>query len=216
MDCEFIEIGSSIYETLIGECSENAVGITVEPIKTYIDKLPNKPNVIKVNAAITSNRKSDLVDIFYIPEDVIDANQWPEWLKGCNRINCYHGEHFLPERMKEVRTYKVSLLNIDELFEQYNIKSVKYLKIDTEGHDCVILKGLFDYLKTQSKEKYPKKITFESNVWTKQSDIDETINYAINIGYKLINIGNDTTLVFNTQQYTQTKLIRANGRFKLI
>jgi nucleoside-diphosphate-sugar epimerase len=47
-------------------------------------------------------------------------------------------------------------MNIDELLREYQVRSIKFLKIDTEGHDCIILDGLFDYLKTSPKTEYGK------------------------------------------------------------
>ena len=38
----FIEIGTSNFDALIEECNDNSKGISVEPIKHYLDALPNK------------------------------------------------------------------------------------------------------------------------------------------------------------------------------
>jgi FkbM family methyltransferase len=217
MNYDFIEIGTSVHDTLIEVASNETVGLSVEPIKKYIDMLPNKPNVTKVNAAITAYRTSDIVDLYYIPDYIIDANGWPEWLKGCNSINTYHPQQLSGTRANEVRIDKVPLLNISELFEQYNVQRVKYLKIDTEGHDCVILNGLFDYLMSQSIEKYPLKIEFESNIWTAPADVDAVINRASKRGYKLISRGHDTILLFDPFQPNNSisTLKLVNGRIKL-
>ena len=45
---DFIEVGTSDFHTLIQECSDESVGLSVEPISKYLDRLPNKPNVSKV------------------------------------------------------------------------------------------------------------------------------------------------------------------------
>lgn len=218
MNYDFIEIGTCIHDTLIETASNETVGLTVEPIKKYLDMLPDKPNVTKVNAAITSNRTSSIVDLYYIPDDVINANGWPEWLKGCNSINTYHPQQLSGTRKNEVKIDKVPLLNIRELFEHYNVQRVKYLKIDTEGHDCVILNGLFDYLITQNVDKYPLKIEFESNIWTAVADVDAIIRRAVGKGYKLISRGHDTVLLFDPFQANSSisTLKFTKGRIKLI
>jgi len=194
MDLDFLEIGISNFDTLIQTCSENEIGMSVEPITHYLNALPNKPNVIKVNVAITSNKVSDTVDLYYIPEDVIDSVGLHPCLKGCNSIGNYHGLHW--DSVKQyVRIDKVPLINIHELLIQYNIRKIQYLKIDTEGHDCVILKGLFEYLKTKTAEYYPKRILFESNEWTPSTVIDETIHIAKNQGYAVGSRDNDNTIL---------------------
>ena len=43
---DFIEIGTSDFDTLIEDASESTRGISIEPIKYYLDRLPNKENVI--------------------------------------------------------------------------------------------------------------------------------------------------------------------------
>ena len=88
IDLDFLEIGTSDVDTLIQECDDNTVGISVEPIKYYIDKLPNKKNVIKVNSAITGDNvpKNTKIKIFYIPFDIIINENLPIYLRGCNSI----------------------------------------------------------------------------------------------------------------------------------
>jgi hypothetical protein len=53
MHYDFIEIGTSCFDTLIEKSSDVKVGISIEPIKYYCDKLPNKKNVIKLNKGIS-------------------------------------------------------------------------------------------------------------------------------------------------------------------
>jgi hypothetical protein len=197
MDLDFLEIGTSNFDTLI-QSSEDQVGMSVEPIAHYLNDLPNKPNVIKVNAAITSDKISNTIDVYYVPEDVILANNLIYWLKGCNSIGKYHYQHEVLNIKQFVRIEKVPLMNINELLTQYNIRGIKYLKIDTEGHDCVILKGLFEYLKTKTTEYYPKRILFETNILTPPDIINATIEAALSLGYVVEKRdSDDTILVYN-------------------
>ena len=193
MDLDFLEIGTSNFDTLI-QSSQNEIGMSVEPITHYLNALPNKPNVIKVNVAITSNKTDDFVDVYYIPENVIDTVGLHPCLKGCNSIGNYHGLHW--DSVKQyVQIDKVPLMDIDELLIQYNVRKIKYLKIDTEGHDCIILSGLFEYLKTKSREYYPETILFESNEWTSSIMVDETIRIAKTCGYEIQSRDNDNTVL---------------------
>ena len=47
---DFIDIGTSDFDYTIP--NNNQFGIYVEPIKYYIDKIPNYPNTIKLQVAI--------------------------------------------------------------------------------------------------------------------------------------------------------------------
>lgn len=42
MDLDFIEIGTSNFDTLIQTCSDDAFGISIEPLNFYLNDLPNK------------------------------------------------------------------------------------------------------------------------------------------------------------------------------
>lgn len=52
IDIDFLEIGTSDVETLIESCDEDSFGISIEPLKYYLDKLPDKKNVKKLNLAV--------------------------------------------------------------------------------------------------------------------------------------------------------------------
>lgn len=71
---------------------------------------------------------------------------------------------------------------------------LKYLQIDTEGHDVVILDGLFNYLKSKESIYYPKKIKFESNEHSDQNKVTEIIFKSVGLGYRLLERGYDTVL----------------------
>jgi FkbM family methyltransferase len=195
MDLDFIEIGTSSFETLCDTCSDNEIGMSVEPMKMYLDKLPNRPNVIKVNTAITSNRTTETIKMYYLSDKYIEDHDLSDGFRGLNNIygihpaikNGYH-EYFVEETM-------VPLMNIDELLLKYNICRIGFLKIDTEGHDCVILEGLFDYLVKKDKSYYPLKIQFESNHLTDPKIIDKTIENYTKIGYILQERDEDTILI---------------------
>jgi hypothetical protein len=89
---------------------------------------------------------------------------------------------------------KVLLISIADLFVQNDVRKVKYLKIDTEGHDCTILKGLYKYLKDKENIYYPDRILFETNENTTKEQVDEILNLYTSLGYKLVSRGYDTVI----------------------
>jgi hypothetical protein len=51
----------------------------------YQDQLPDKPNVVKVNAAVSDPEPGvDTIKFFYIHPDDIKAHKLQPWLIGCN------------------------------------------------------------------------------------------------------------------------------------
>lgn len=196
MDLDFVEIGTSNFDTLIQTCSDKDTGISVEPLLFYLNDLPDRPNVKKVNMAITHNKPSNLMYIYYIPPEVVDKFNLPVWFKGCNKIGNYHPLHIYHNVKQHVEILKVQLLNVDEFMKMFEIRKIKFLKIDTEGHDTTILKGFHEFMVKNGVEYYPSKIKFESNEHTSSKDVDNIISMYVKLGYKLISRGYDTLLEY--------------------
>lgn len=74
---DFIEIGTSDFETLIQTCDDNTYGLSIEPIKKYIDRLPNRPNVVKINAVEFIKIDTEGMDCFLLNNilDYYDKNK---------------------------------------------------------------------------------------------------------------------------------------------
>lgn len=190
-DYDFIEIGTSNFDTLIEHANDTTVGLSIEPIKHYLEQLPNRAQVNKLNMAISD--KNGSLDIYYIPEDIIKQHELPDYLKGCNRLNEYHPLH-QPYKHLCVRD-NVEVISITELFFREKIRQVQLLKIDTEGHDCIILQNLYSHLKNVPSEYYPRKIVFETNENVKPVVVDKTLELFYKLGYRLHHKGYDTTIV---------------------
>jgi len=195
VDYDFIEIGTSNFETLIELADDTTKGISVDAVKYYIDCLPDKMNCKKINVGI-SNVKS-VLDVYYIDEKVIESNNLPYWFKGCNCINTYHPLHLKHNVSHLCKIEKVNVITACELFYTNNVKKVKYLKIDTEGHDCIILKSLFSYIKGLPDMFYPCKIQFETNEHHTVESVNEIITLFGSIGYRLVHRGYDTIIIYD-------------------
>jgi dTDP-glucose 4,6-dehydratase len=180
MHYNFIEIGTSDFDTLI-QSTSNQIGLSIDPIQLYLDRLPNNPYVIKVNAAISF--KDGFTNAFWVnPEDITKYNlSW--YLKGCNSIYEPH-----PLTLKEIQDknlehlmnkIKVEILTWKTLVKRYNIEIVDFLKIDAEGHDTIIVNDILD----NNSGVLPKKIQFEANALTSEEDRNETLKKAQQCGY---------------------------------
>lgn len=135
------------------------------------------------------------MDIYYITEDNIKKNNLQEWFKGCNSIGKYHPLHIKHNLKHIVTKQNVKVIAAYELFYTNNVKKVEYLKIDTEGHDYIILNSLCEYIKYLPNDFKPNKILFESNEHTNKNDVNNIINNLISIGYTLKKKGYDTLMI---------------------
>jgi len=193
IDVDFIEIGTSDFDTLIESASANTVGFSIEPIKYYLNNLPDKPDVTKINKAIVgSDYKKNIVTVYYIPSKIIEEKKLPIWLKGCNSINDYHILHELSLRHL-VKTIDVECQTIGSFLKEYSIRSIKYLKIDTEGNDIFILRDLYNYLLTKDQKYYPLKIKFETNEWYNRDDIENIKSLYSELNYRFLYSDNSNT-----------------------
>ena len=191
MRFDFIEIGTSDFDTLL-ETSNNKIGMSIEPLKFYLDSLPNNDKVIKVNCAISDTDFE--TDIFWISPDDIKKYDLPNWLRGCNSIINPHPSAIIElEKRNLLEVYKKSkckCITWITLVNTYDITSVNLLKIDTEGHDCKIIKNIL-----YSNTILPDEILFEYNVLTNENEFKNTMDLLIINGYYEIEKGFDTIKV---------------------
>jgi len=185
MKYDFVEIGTCDYHTLLEGCSSDEIGLSIEPIKIYLDNLPNKPNVTKVNVAISSEDK--IVDLFWVePHNQEKYNIG--FTKGWGTIISPHRGHNEAQMMLEtgmLSKHQIESITWSTLVKRYDIESVKLVKIDTEGHDCVVINSILD------SNIHPQKIEFE----TTHCSTEELLQIAVRLesmGYTLITEGEDT------------------------
>jgi hypothetical protein len=194
MRYDFIEIGTSNFDTLIQESNDDSVGISIEPIRHYLDQLPNRPHVKKLNVAVSLNDLEEQVNVYYVPEDVVVERNLPRWLLGCNTVGTYHLQHHLLGVIDLVRCETVASVPIGRIFENHDVEALGYLKIDTEGNDVKILHHLAKFLEGSDQGRYPQKIRFESNELTPRNQVFEIIGRYACLGYRLVHCGYDTVL----------------------
>jgi len=182
---DFVEIGTAIFGTLIENASDSDVGISVEPIKEYLEQIPSKKKVTKVHAAITNKKEAETIKLYYIPLQTLSEHKIAGWMAGCNSVNKPHDFHLaypfdhepgywldhpqLPIQGRNlvaeglVKCIDAPLMTFVELGQKYDIGHVGFLKIDTEGHDPYILMSVIEYYQQIGNQYLPKKIQFEKN-----------------------------------------------------
>lgn len=192
MKYDFIEIGTSDFRALaFGELR----GISVEPVPVYFNALPDRAGLIRLNVAVSD--RSGTCIVYYCDPEVIKARALPNWLRGCNSINAAHptASGYSVTFPDLVKTKEVQVISIGKLMSNHAVTEVDLLKIDTEGHDCVILKKLL----SQKEIPYIREIQFESNVLSNEADVNEVISLGVKHGYKHRHVesrGNRDTILF--------------------
>ena len=198
---DFIEIGTSDFETEI-EKKDNKVGISVEPIQYYLDRIPDKKNCIKLNIGISNYNGTCIVN--YLSEETMQKYNFPSWVRGCNSINSYHTQVSDLCKKKGINIETISekqsigVMTLHQLMENMCVSGVYFLKIDTEGHDTVILKKFHEDI--QNTMMLPHVIQFESNVLSSVKDVDHIIHAFSQKGYDLIQRTVDTILKLNLKK----------------
>ena len=203
---DFIEIGTSDFDTEIQKEDEK-VGISIEPINYYLNRLPDKQGCIKLNMGISDYNGT--CNVNYLTSDIIEKYNFPYLFRGCNSINSYHKtvSKWCKNScidIEEISTRdEVEVSTLYQLMNKLCIKGVYFLKIDTEGHDVVILKKF--YKDIQNNINLPHVIQFETNVLSSDEDVNQIINLFSSKGYDLIEKGTDTILKLNLKNIGNKK-----------
>lgn len=207
---DFLEVGSSDFNTMMESCKDSEIGMVIEPIKVYLDNLPNKKNVIKVNAALLFG-DSEPVPIYYIKPEVIEKHGLFDWMRGCNSVGSPHdlhlnyfntldeldkwhsywkgenapkGRNLLEEGLVTVEN--VPSISFHKLVKDYNIGSIKHLKLDTEGLDADLLESILDDLWDLNSIRLPEIIQFETNCHNDTQKSFMIINRLQRLGYTIL------------------------------
>jgi len=197
MNLDFLEIGTADFDTIMENVGDN-VGISVEPLKHYLDNLPNKPNVLKINCAISDYDGE--IQVYHVKEDLIKKHNLSWAVRGMNSVGIPHptvhklllDKQLEPNEIFTIDTVPVK--TVKTLLEENNVQSIGFLKIDTEGHDCIILNNYLDYCE-HHLHLLAEKIEFETNIHSKRSDVKNIIKRLEKMNYKLLKSDENTLLI---------------------
>lgn len=192
MKYDFVEIGTSNFDTLLQTATDVTRGISIEPIQYYLDALPAPPGVLKLKKAVSPANRFETLEVYYVPETVVHEQGLPDWLRGCNSVGDYHFQHHALNIRHLVQRDHVECVPIGYIFDHYQITELAYLKIDTEGNDCAIMLHLYDYIKDSNLR--PGRILFESNELASPAQVQLVIARFVGLGYNLVRSDYDTVL----------------------
>jgi hypothetical protein len=193
---DFVEIGTSGFDTLIEQASDWHVGLSVEVLKDLQDTLPDRAGVIKVNAAIGD--EAGWKDIYFFPKAFLEQSGYD--LKGENNsifgvasldapnplqpLRCLVEGRFVTEDISMQRQM-VRMRPVGQLLAEYGVAAIGLLKTDTEGYDVRILKAAISYCAARMVA-LPRYIDFENNLNVPASY--ELIDTLISNGYRVYSV----------------------------
>lgn len=175
MHYEHVDIGTSNFDYSISGSNSNV--LLVEPILFYLDSIPEEPNQIKANFAISDYNGTGL--IHYVDPDDINKYNLPNYWCGCNSLN--HPHIVVNNQLKEKelidisKVVQVNVITFFELVKMYNITSIDYLKIDTEGHDHVILTQVLEIVEQGLPIKEIKFEYFRADYFNNKTQLDDIL-----------------------------------------
>lgn len=186
MFCDFIEIGTSDFDTLVEGASDDMVGISIDPVPIYLDHLPCPRQWTKLNIAVSDFDGE--TSVFYIRPEDIAKYALPAWLKGCNTLDAPHPTAMacLAERGLDpelIISERVAVRRLISIVHEKSLTGIYLLKIDAEGHDEVILSKYFENC---NRFQYPHELIFETNKLGNSDNIHSLIIKLVNIGYDII------------------------------
>lgn len=209
----FVEIGTSDFDTLIEKAGPDTHGLSVEPIGTYLDRLPNKPHVHKLQQAVSDH--NGFIYIYYLRPEIIKQLKLPHWIRGCNSVNKPHQTVMQELRKRKIgdaeklfQVDKVCVTDVATLLAEQNVLSIDLLKLDTEGHDCTILRSLLQACQT-NPNWWPRQIKFESNQLSDPTEVSAVCDLFARAGYG-VQPGYDTVLTRSSSPPSSSGTSSAN------
>lgn len=196
MKFDYVDIGTCDFDVSAEGALEHENILLVEPIKYYLDRLPDRKNQKKVNLAV-SNICGHL-PIYFIPDTTISMCNLPSWVRGCNSVGTRHptvdlvlNQMGLPLGL--VNTTSVEVVTFKELCVRNNITEITSLKLDTEGHECFILPDVYDSV---YKGMVIKQIKFENQESLGNKKLlDKLVERFLLSGYHVTEVNEmDTTI----------------------
>lgn len=184
-DC--VDIGTSDFDTSSGQ----GLVLLVEPLKYYLDRIPDAAGTKKINCAISDDPGQEFM--YYIPDTVIEQYSLPWWLRGCNSLGKPHptAQIVQDELGLELMVREpVDVISFDMLVDQENITSIGLLKIDTEGHDHIILRSVFNCLSARDLEIDQIEIEYKRE-FENLDQLNDCINLLRHLNYQVINRSGD-------------------------
>lgn len=199
MSLKVVQVGANkgndeLFQYIQNNYEEIEFGLFVEANSLHIDDLKecykNYQNVIIENIAIkTLSQDQDNLTIYY------HTNEHPHYgIASCNIEHLKKHMEWCPHLQGgEIKSFEVSCITLDALFEKYSIRELDILFLDIEGIDAEVLLT-FDW------KKYSiKKVEFEQLHLGEYRDAIK--NMMIGMGYYQVDSLHEYNWAFEKKQF---------------
>jgi FkbM family methyltransferase len=190
---KFIQVGANdgisfdfLYDFVV---NRNSIGIVIEPIKEYFEKLESNyskfEKIIKVNKGV----HSILSEIKIYKVDECAYERYPEWVRGIASFDSQHHKklNINSNDIIEIIVECDTLMNI--IFNNSVDNNFDYFQIDTEGFDYEVIKMIdFSIIK-------PSIIRYEHKNLGEYEKLEAT-KILRNNGYFIFNESEDTIAIY--------------------
>lgn len=206
---DFIEIGTADFDTLIQRADDKDVGLSIDPVATYLDKLPTPANCRKLNVGV-SDRDGE-ASVFFVEPAAIVAHGLPDWIRGCSAIGAPHPTvlRCLTSRNLDlalIRELKVPVRRLASIIAEEDIDGIYMLKVDAEGHDETIIT---DHFRNCHPGLYPHELLFETNTLADSTRIHRLIARLLLTGYEIVN---SSTIGEGSNTHLRLNILRVRKR----
>ena len=209
---DFIEIGTSDFNTLLQVAPDGSRGLSVDANAIYLDRLPNKNSVKKVNKALSDDVSLKFMPLYFLtPEDISNYNL-SDWLRGCSQVGEPHAMLVAELKARNLehlmQMTSIEVISFSKLLTDYNASGIMYLKIDAEINTLKIASSVINTC-ISFRHLCPRILSFE--FWTGESasihfkdkveeynkSIQQIVGELISLGYvRLETTGEDKYFVY--------------------
>ena len=121
-------------------------------------------------------------------------------MKGCNSVNDYHIAHINHKDLVTIE--QVRVISLEKFIYTHHVRNIKLLKIDTEGHDVIILQALLVYL-----QKVRNYFNIDNNRQENNSNNDDIMDYHHHIDHSVCKFCPDR-IVFESNALIPIEVIK--------
>lgn len=174
MHYNFIEIGANDRGNLTNKML--GPGIVIEPIPQYFHNIPRSPNYLRFRMAIADhNGKATMT--YYDRADLSKEDQ-NLCLAGCASLLKHQRKRW--EHIE--KSIEVEVWDVRRMMNFFDVSSIHYLKIDTEGMDSRIVIHLMDWPGCPRIDY----IQFETNNLTPKEEVESAKTLLSSKGYRQV------------------------------
>ena len=201
----FVDVGAyngvTFSNTLYFERENNWSGICIEPIPRAFDCLKRNRNCVCVNCAIFEEEGE--YDFLWLDDynrgDMLSGLKTEFDIRHLNHLNI-----FAQKYNRQSKTIKVKARKLKSILDEYGVKQIDLLSIDTENSEISVLKSI-DY----------SKVFIECMVIENLFDTNDYENYLKDFGFtKIIKIYKDDFFLHEKSKFMKNLNPAAFDKYK--